>query len=90
LLEAVSTVRGLKALCLSDDTGFPSSFEILSQARQRVGDLPLIVSVDFPTFSQALQEHRLCGGVFYRVQGVPDVGSANACMEQVRMYRAKE
>ena len=87
LLEAVSTVHGLKALCLSDDTGFPSSFEILSQARQRVGDLPLIVNVDYPTFRQTLQEHRLCGGVFYRVQRVPDVESAKACMEQVRAYR---
>jgi hypothetical protein len=84
LLKAVSTVRGLKALCLLDDIGFPPSFEVLPQAKQCVGDQPLIVFVDYPTFARALDERRLCGGVFYRVRGVPDVDTANACMEKVR------
>lgn len=88
LLEAVSTVRGLKAIYLGDDRGFAPAFEILDQLKRRTGDLPLIVSVEFGDFWSALQEHRLIGGVFYQVSRVPDLDSANRGMDLVRRYRA--
>lgn len=88
LLEAVSAVRGLKAIYLGDDRGFPPAFEILDQLRQRTRDLPLVVSVKFGDFLRALQEHCLTGGVLYQVSHVPDLDSANRCMELVREYRA--
>ena len=88
LLEAVSTVQGLKALYLGDDKGFPPAFTILPEIRQRVGDLPLVVGVEFADFLPALQSQRLSGGVFYRVSDVPDLDAANRAMEQVRAYRA--
>ncbi len=88
LLEAVSTIRGLKAMLLGDDRGFPAAFDVLGELQARTGDLPLVVQVDFPAFEQALSEHRLCGGVLYKVSGVPDADTANRCMERVRAYRA--
>ena len=88
LLEAVSTVQGLKALYLGDDKGFPPAFSILPDIRRRVGDLPLVVGVEYADFLPALQSHRLLGGVFYRVSNVPDADAANRSMEQVRVYRA--
>jgi len=89
LLRAVSTVRGLHALMLADDRGWPLAFDILPEVRQQVGDLPLIVyGVQYGTFLAALKEHRLEGGVIYNVTDVPDVDAANRCMEMVRKYRA--
>ena len=88
LLEAVCTLRGLSAIYLGDDKGFPAAFDILPQLRARAGDMPLVVSVDFAKFAAALRQRALVGEVLYRVEGVPDVAAANRCMEQVRAYRA--
>jgi len=89
LLEAASTLKGLKAILLGDDTGFPPAYEILDQVRGQVGDVPLIVfGVEYGEFCQALTEHRLVGGVLYHVKDVPDVDAANGCMDRVREYRA--
>lgn len=88
LLEAVSTLRGLKAIYLGDDRGYPAAFEVLTELRARTGDVPLVVQVDFPRFAEALEGRRLCGGVFYRVSGAPDIATANRLMEKVRTYRA--
>jgi hypothetical protein len=88
LLPAVRTVRGLKAVFLADDRGFTPAFEALPALRPVAGDLPLVLNADFGAFQRALQEHRLTGGVFYKVKAAPDVGSANRLMEEVRAYRA--
>ncbi len=88
LLETVASVRGLKAVFLVDEDGYPPVFAELEQYKRRVGDLPLVASVDYWSFSQALKEHRLTGGVFYRVGGVPDLDTANRCMDLVREYDA--
>lgn len=87
LLEAVRSVRGLKAIYLGDDKGFPASFDILDELKRRVGDVPLIVRVEFDRFAAKLNQHELPGGVFYRVAGAPDVDAANRCMERVRAYQ---
>jgi hypothetical protein len=86
LLEAVSTLRGLKAVYLADDLHFPSTFSILPKLRRRLGDLPVVVSVEYADFVAALRSRRLEGGVLYKVQHVPDVDSANRTMDQVREY----
>ena len=88
LLEAVSTLKGLRCVLLGDDRGFPPAFEVLAQIKTRTAGLPLIVSVDYDSFHRALAEHRLPGGIFYRVREVPDVDTANRCMDLVRAYRA--
>ena len=87
LLSAASTLKGLKAILLGDDRGYPPAFEILPQIKRQTGDVPLIVfNVGFEDFQTALQKGRLLGGVFYHVQNVPDVDSANRCMDAVRAY----
>jgi hypothetical protein len=88
LLEAIATLRGLKAVSLAADKGAPPAFQVLGDLRKRVGDLPVVVGVGFGDFERALREHRLVGGAFYVVTGVPDVGTANRCMEAVRAYEA--
>jgi hypothetical protein len=88
LLKAASTLRGLRAILLGDDKGFPLAYEILDQVKEQTGDVPLIVfDVGFGEFCQALTEHRLPGGVLYHVKDVPDVDSANRCMDLVRAYK---
>lgn len=87
LLPAVRSLRGLKAIYLGDDRGFPPAFEILPELKALVGNLPLIVATDFAAFREAFQEHRLVGGVFYQVQEAPDIDAANRWMEKVRSYR---
>ncbi len=87
LLEAASTLRGLKAMYLADDRGFPLAFDMLPEIRPRVGDLPLVVSCGFGQFVDALAKHTLTGGVLYQVNGVPDAVTANRIMDRVRAYR---
>ena len=86
LIDAVHTIKGLKALTLLDDEGYPLSFDLLPNIKQRTGDLPLIVKVEFERFSDALTNHQLIGGVFYKVQNVPDVATANRMADRVREY----
>ena len=62
-------------------------FDILSKLKASVGDIPLIVEVDFEKFKKSLAQHRLSRGVFYRVKKVPNIDMANRYMEKVRSYR---
>ncbi len=87
LLEVVPTIKGLQAMFLADDMGFPLAFDVLAELQARTDDMPLVVQAEFDAFSEKLKRHELCGGVFYQVQGVPNVEAANRCMETVRAYR---
>jgi hypothetical protein len=88
LLKAAATLKGLKAILLADDRGFPAAFDILPAARQQVGDMPLIVyNVEFEKFRKALEEHQLTGGVLYTVKNVPDADAANRWMDRVRAFK---
>lgn len=88
LLEAAVTLKGLKAIYLGDDRGYPQAFDILPDLRRRAGDMPLLLSVTLPDFAAALDAHALTGGALYHVAGVPDAATANRLMERVRAYRA--
>ena len=87
LLGAVATLRGLKAVLLGDDKGYPRACDVLGSLRQRVGDLPLIVEIPYTDFVAGLTAHTLHGGVFYRVKNSTEVAEANRLMESVRAYR---
>jgi len=87
LLEAAATLRGLRAMYLGDDRGFPRAFDVLPELRRRVGDLPLVVACGYAEFVAALRARALTGGVLYQVAGVPDADGANRTMDQVRAYR---
>jgi hypothetical protein len=87
LLKAASTIKGLKAIYLGDDTGFPPAFEVLADLKAQVDDTPVVCSVSFPDFDRAIKEHRLTGGVLYNVTEVPDTDTSNNCMDLVRDYR---
>jgi hypothetical protein len=87
LLKAASTIKGLKAIYLGDDTGFPPAFEVLAELKAQVNDTPVVCSVSFPDFYRAIKEHRLTGGLSYNVTDVPDADTANNCMDLVRNYR---
>ena len=87
LLEAVSSLRSLKAIFLGDDKDFPAAFSVLPALKRRTGDLPLVVQVGFADFLLALEAHHLPGGILYKVLGVPDSDTANRVMDRVRAYR---
>jgi hypothetical protein len=87
LLEAVRSLKGLKAIFLADDTGFPLAFEVLDDLSARLGDVPLIVGAEYGRFVEKLRQHALVGGVFYQVMGAPNADVANRLMDEVRSYR---
>ncbi|MHC4400023.1 MAG: hypothetical protein ACYTG0_10110 [Planctomycetota bacterium] len=87
LLKAVSTIKGLKAVFLGDDRGFPRAFDVLDQLQARTGDVPLVVQVDFNRFADKLHRHELPGGVLYKVLDCPSADAANRIMQTVRAYR---
>lgn len=88
LLRAASTLKGLKAILLLDDRGFPRAFEALKDLQPLAGGVPLSLFADYAAFQQGLDRHELPGGVIYQVLNVPDARAANRCMEAVRAYRA--
>ncbi len=87
LLEAAATLRGLKAVLLLDDVGFPPAFDVLEQLKGRLGGLPVSLFAPCPAFVERLGRHELPGGVLYQVQNVPGADAANRLMERVRAYR---
>ena len=87
LLRAAATIKGLKAALLMDDRGFPAAFDVLTDLKSRMGDVPVAVLADYLTFVERLDRHGLPGGVMYQVKNVPDVATANRVMEKVRRYR---
>lgn len=88
LVKPASTLKGLKAICLGDDKGFPVAFEILPELQSQAGGIPLMLQVDYRAFASALEGGGLCGGVLYEVMNAPDIETVNRCMESVRDYRA--
>lgn len=87
LLEAATTLRGLKAMLLLDDRGFPRAFDVVDQLQARVGDMPVSLFAPYEAFADRLHRHTLPGGVLYQVQNVPDTATANRLMDEVRAYR---
>ncbi len=88
LLEAAATLKGLKAVLLMDDKGFPAAFDVIADLKRRLGDVPVAVWADCGKFADRLARHDLPGGVMYQVQNIPNLSTANRLMEQVRAYRA--
>jgi hypothetical protein len=88
LLESACSIRGLKAIYMGDDKGYPPTIDVLPELKGRAGDTPLVVLIDYDRFTELLGRHSLSGGVMYNVSGAPDIAAANRCMEQVRDYRA--
>jgi hypothetical protein len=87
LLKAVSRLKGLKAILMLDEKDNPPAFDVLSDIKKQVGDVPLVVSVQEEVFEQHLQKNTLPGGVFYWVKSAKNVDEVNRIMEKVRKYR---
>ncbi len=87
LLNAVSRLKGLKAILMLDEKDNPPAFEVLPALKKEVGDVPLVVSVKEDVFEQHLNQNTLPGGVFYWVKSTKSVDEVNRIMERVRKYR---
>ena len=86
LLEAVSTLPGLKAILMLDDVGYERACDCVSSFRTRAGDVPLSVYMPYIDFQKRLKQHDLPGGIMYQVTGTPDADTANRIMDNVREY----
>jgi len=87
LLHPVSTIKGLKAINLHDEKEDSPIFDNLKDIKNITKDIPLIIEINFNDFCKAFENHRLLGGVFYKVINVADIDSANYWMDKVRAYR---
>ncbi len=83
----MASFRGLKAVLMGDDRGYPQAVDILPELKSRAGDVPLVVNAGYRVFLQKLERHELPGGVFYKVRNAPDPDSVNRLMDRVRDYR---
>ncbi len=88
LLERATTIRGLKAIYMGDDLGFPAAIDIATDLRRRAGDTPLVIRASYDDISAKLEQHELPGGVLYEVYGTPSVDEANRLVDSAREYRA--
>lgn len=87
LLEAATTLRGLRAIFMGDDRGYAKAFEIAADLKARAGAVPLVMQTELGPFLARLADHSLPGGVFYKVRGASNAAEANWAMERVREYR---
>jgi hypothetical protein len=87
LLEAASTLRGLKAMLLLDDLKYPAAFDVLDPLKARAGDVPISLFAPYEAFVDRLRRHALPGGALYQVRNVPSIEVANRLMDEVRAYR---
>jgi hypothetical protein len=86
LLPAVASIRGLKAVALFNDKGYPPAIYEARRLQSATGDLPLIVSAEFTDFVAAYESGQLTGGTLYLIEGVPDAATANLWMERIRAW----
>jgi len=87
LLNAVSRLKGLKAILMLDEKDNPPAFDVLTEMKNSVGEVPLVVAVDEDKFEYHLNRNSLPGGVFYWVKSSKSVDEVNRIMERVRNYR---
>lgn len=88
LLEAVTTLKGLKALYLGDDRGFPRAIDALDALHVRRGAVPIVLATDVDTFQRKLRKRELAGGVLYSIMDPLPAERINEAMTEVRAYRA--
>jgi len=87
LLESAATLKGLKAILLGDDRGFPLAFDVVEEVRRRAGDVPLVLTAELDSFVRRLESHELAGGTLYLVRNDRGPVAANALMDKAREYR---
>lgn len=87
LVNAVSRLKGLKAILMLDEKDNPTAFDILPELKQQAGDVPLVISVGEDAFEYHLNKHTLPGGIFYWVNSTRTVDEVNRIMERVRKYK---
>ncbi len=86
LLEAVSTLRGVRMIALADEPFNPPTWKRLAELSPRRGDVPVYVAIPFGAFVAGLEAGTLTRNVLYNVTDVPDVATANDVMRAVRRY----
>ena len=86
LLEAASTMRGLKAMLLLDDRGFPKAFDVIGPLKARVGNMPVSLFAPYEAFLDRLAARPARRRVLSGAGTCPNVAAANRAMEQVREY----
>ena len=72
-LRGLYARRGLQAILLLDDRGFPPAFDVIAELKARAGDVPVALFAPYKKFVERLARHDLPGGVIYQVLGVPDL-----------------
>jgi hypothetical protein len=87
LLPALASIRGLRAVGLFNDRGYPPAIVEAPRLQRALGETPLIVSTEFGDFVQAFDAGRLTGGTMYLIEDVPDAATANRWMDRIRDWR---
>jgi hypothetical protein len=90
LLESISTLRGLKAVMLLEETTAPPPWLSVGALSEKLHGLPMVVSIPFAAFIQGMDRRSLPGGVLYHVTGAPDKQEANEAMRQALDYRVPD
>ena len=87
LIEHISSIKNLKAIYLADDEWVPPFYLDLHKLDPLRRDVPLVVSIPFEAFTDMLMKRELLPNVFYMVNGVPDIDTANLLMKDVVAYK---
>ena len=62
LFESIRSIRGLKAVFLGDDAGYPPAFKVLDTIKNTLGDIPVMAMAEYQDFCDKLENHKIPGG----------------------------
>ena len=87
LIEHISSIKNLKVIYLADDEWATPFYLDLNELDHLRRDVPYVVSIPFEAFTDMLMKKELLPNVFYMVNNVPDIETANLLMKDVVAYR---
>jgi len=88
LLKSVSSVKGMKMIMILEDHPFPFAYEVLDELASQRGCVPIQLRIPYDIFVSKLSAKQLPANIYYFVEAVPDIATANELMKEVIQYRA--
>lgn len=89
LLPVIYKLRGLKCIVFLDEDFAAPCYRKLNELAALCGPVPMALRIPYEVFTAKLDSGELPPNTFYEVTGVPDLGTANRLMVEVRKYKTK-
>ena len=87
LIESASGIKRLKCIYMIDEQFNTPVCQKLNDIVYKRGSIPLVVNIPSEVFEEKLLKKELPANIFYHVNGISDIVTANKLMKEVKSYR---